>query len=196
VTRPALAYAEVEPADRAAWRAWLAQHHRQSTPVWVVLRKGDSKLTAEAATEEALCFGWIDSLPRKLDEARWKLLLSPRRRGSPWSAKNKATVARLEAAGLMAPAGHAAIAAAKADGSWTAYDAAERLEEPPDLRAALDAAPDAALRWARFAPSSRKGILWWLATARTATTRRKRVEQIVRLAGLGLRANFPESRGR
>jgi uncharacterized protein YdeI (YjbR/CyaY-like superfamily) len=70
----------VEPADRAGWRAWLSANHGQREPVWLVMRKGGgTDLDAAAAAEEALCFGWIDSLPRKLDEARWMLLVSPRR---------------------------------------------------------------------------------------------------------------------
>ena len=189
--------AEVYARDRAEWRRWLIANHASSRGIWLVYFKKGSGIASVGyaeAVEEALCFGWIDSLPRKLDATRWKLLLSPRRRSSPWSAKNKATVARLEAAGLLAASGLEAIAAAKADGSWTAYDAAEALDEPPDLQAALADAPDAAVRWAAFAPSSRKGILWWLATARARKTRARRVAEIVRLAAIGLRANFPESR--
>lgn len=76
----------LEPADRAALRAWLAVNHARAAPVWLVLWKGrDAPLTQDAAVEEALCFGWIDSLPRKLDDRRWMLLLSPRKPRSPWS---------------------------------------------------------------------------------------------------------------
>jgi uncharacterized protein YdeI (YjbR/CyaY-like superfamily) len=187
----------VEPADRAAWRAWLAAHHAQDGAVWLVLRKGEGAgLTQDAAIEEALCFGWIDSLPRKLDAERWMLLVSPRRPGSPWSRVNKARVERLAAAGRMAPPGVARIADAKADGSWTIYDTAEALAEPPELVAALAAAEGARAAWDGFAPSARKGILWWIASARTEATRARRIAETARLASLGLRANFPESRGR
>lgn len=187
----------LEPADRAAWRAWLAAHHARPAPVWLVLRKGrDAPLTQDAAVEEALCFGWIDSLPRKLDEQRWMLLVSPRKPRSPWSRVNKARVERLVAAALMAPPGLSKVAAAQADGSWDVYEAAESLEEPAGLTTALAAVPDAAAAWARFAPSARKGILWWIAAARTPETRAKRMAETARLAAMGLRANFPESRGR
>jgi uncharacterized protein YdeI (YjbR/CyaY-like superfamily) len=187
----------VETADRAGWRAWLSANHGQADAVWLVMRKGGgTDLDAAAAAEEALCFGWIDSLPRKLDEARWMLLVSPRRPGSPWSRVNKARVARLRAAGLMTGAGEARIAAAIADGSWDSYEVAERLEEPRDLAAALAARPGAAAAWAGFAPSARKGILWWIASAKAEATRAKRVAETARLASLGLRANFPESKGR
>jgi uncharacterized protein YdeI (YjbR/CyaY-like superfamily) len=187
----------LEPADRAAWRAWLAAQHGRRAPVWLVLGKGPgAPLTQEAAIEEALCFGWIDSLPRKLDDRRWMLLVSPRQPRSPWSRLNKARVARLRAAGLMAEAGEARIAAAVADGSWEVYEAAESLDEPAELRAALAAVPGAAEAWAGFAPSARKGILWWIATAKAPATRARRLAETARLAALGLRANFPESRGK
>jgi uncharacterized protein YdeI (YjbR/CyaY-like superfamily) len=195
--RPAESAERVEPGGRAAWRAWLAAHHRQAEPVWLVIAKGGATdLDAAAAAEEALCFGWIDSLPRKLDERRWMLLVSPRKPGSPWSRLNKSRIERLRAAGLMTPAGEARIAAAMADGSWEAYEAAESLEEPADLAAALAAIPGAEPAWRGFAPSARKGILWWVASARTPGTRARRVAETARLAALGLRANFPESKGR
>ncbi len=187
----------VEPADRAAWRDWLAAHHGRRAPVWLVLGKGSGAgLTLDEAVDEALCFGWIDSLPRKLDAARWMLLVSPRKRGSPWSRVNKARVARLIAAELMAPPGAARIAGARADGSWDVYEVAESLAEPGDLLAALAAVPGAADAWAGFAPSARKGILWWIAQAKAPATRARRVAETARLAAIGLRANFPESRGR
>jgi uncharacterized protein YdeI (YjbR/CyaY-like superfamily) len=187
----------LEPADRAAWRAWLSANHGRTAPVWLVLEKGrGAKLGQDDAIEEALCFGWIDSLPRKLDERRWMLLVSPRKPRSPWSRVNKARLERLRSAGLMAPPGQAKLAAAQADGPFDVYEAAETLEEPPDLWAALAAVPGAAATWAGFAPSSRKGILWWIAAAKAPPTRARRVAETARLAALGLRANFPESRGR
>ncbi len=195
--RPAEDVERIEPGSRAAWRAWLAANEARREPVWLVIAKGGAGgLDAASACEEALCFGWIDSLPRKLDAARWMLLVSPRRSGSPWSRVNKRRVEALRAAGLMTPAGEARIAAAMRDGSWGRYEVAESLEESAELRAALEALPGAATAWAGFAPSSRKGILWWIASARTEPTRAKRVAETARLASLGLRANFPESRGR
>lgn len=193
--RHADGFCDIEPEDRAAWRAWLEANHRQSESVWLVLRKGSTDLSADAAVEEALCFGWIDSLPRKLDATRWKLLMSPRKPKSPWSAVNKRRVADLIAAQKMTGAGLAKIEAAKADGSWEIYDVAESLQEPEALVAAFAAAPEARKSWDGFAPSARKGILRWIACAKTEPTRQKRISETVRLAARGLRANFPESRG-
>jgi uncharacterized protein YdeI (YjbR/CyaY-like superfamily) len=189
-------YAEIEPKSREAWRAWLKANHRQPDSVWLVLTKGANDLNAAAATEEALCFGWIDSLPRKVDATRWKLLMSPRKAKSPWSAVNKKLVEKLIASRRMTAAGFAKIEAAKADGSWEIYDVAESLQEPDSLITAFAAAPQARRTWDTFAPSSRKGILWWIASAKTEPTRAKRVAETVRLALLGLRANYPESRGK
>ena len=99
-------------------------------------------------------------------------------------------MARLEREGLLAPAGIAAIAVAKENGSWSALDAVERLEEPPDLAAVLDANAAARENWNGFSPSSRKGILWWVVSARRPETRAKRIEKTVRMAANGLRAQF------
>jgi uncharacterized protein YdeI (YjbR/CyaY-like superfamily) len=183
----------VEVPDRAAWRQWLAERHEQREAIWLVLHKQASKGRSpsyEEAVEEALCFGWIDSTVNRLDERRNVQLFAPRRPRSTWSASNKERVARLERAGLLAPAGLAAIEAAKENGSWSALDAVERLEEPPELTAALDAEATARENWNAFSPSSRKAILWWIVSAKRPETRAKRIEQTVRMAEKGLRAQF------
>jgi uncharacterized protein YdeI (YjbR/CyaY-like superfamily) len=183
----------VEVPDRASWRQWLAKRHKQREAVWLVFHKKSSSGTGpsyEEAVEEALCFGWIDSTVNRLDEHRNLQLFAPRKPRSTWSRSNKERVARLEREGLLAPAGVAAIELAKQNGSWTALDAVERLEEPAELAAALDAEPAARESWNGFSPSSRKAILWWVVSAKRPETRAKRVEQTVRMAAKGLRAQF------
>lgn len=140
--------------------------------------------------EEALCFGWIDSTINTIDDERAALLFTPRKKGSIWSAANKQRLERLLGSDLMTPAGQHVVERAKADGSWSAYDAAERLEEPPELGAALDAVPAARANWDRFAPSARKGILWWVMSAKRPDTRAKRVAELVAKAAEGKRAQF------
>lgn len=182
----------VHPDDRDAWRAWLHDHHRRDRGVWLVTwRKGSGRpvLGYDAAVEEALCFGWVDSRPRSLDANRTMLWFAPRRPGSGWSAPNKARVERMIAAGRMAEAGLAKVEAARADGSWTALDTVEALEIPPDLRAALDALPDAAARFDAFPRSAKRGILEWVTSARQPATRARRVAETARLAQRGERAN-------
>jgi uncharacterized protein YdeI (YjbR/CyaY-like superfamily) len=126
------AYPRISARDRAEWRAWLAEHHASAPGVWLILQKkgsGQASVNYEEAVEEALCFGWIDSLARSLDAARYQQVFTPRKRRSPWSASNKERVARLSAQGLMAPAGLAAVEAAQRDGAWTTFDSA--ASQPP-----------------------------------------------------------------
>src|SRR6476469_2355295 len=123
-------------ADRAAWRAWLAEHGTGSTGLWLVYDKGRGRrLSYDDIVEEALCFGWIDSLPRTLDDTRAMLYVAPRKPRSSWSRVNKERVERLIAAGAMTPAGLAVVEAAKAGGTWNALDRVEDGDEPRDLAA-------------------------------------------------------------
>lgn len=182
----------VEPTSRQHWRDWLAANHASAGSVWLVLPKKGSGLPGPSlaeAVDEALCFGWIDSLPRKLDDKRSLLLMSRRKPGSNWSAVNKAKIEALLAVGLIQPAGLAAIEAAKADGSWTALDAVEALEVPPDFAEALDAMPPARANWDAFPRSARRGILEWILNAKTAPTRRKRIAETAENAARNIRAN-------
>lgn len=181
------------------WRDWLSRRHAQAESVWVVTWKkgsGGPHVPTSAIVDEALCFGWIDSLPRKLDARRSMLLLSPRRDGSNWSRVNRDKVERLTAEARMAPPGLAKVEKAKNDGTWTALDAVEATEVPADLAAALAAEPQAELAFEGFARSARRGILEWLSTARTPATRARRVAEIVAYAAVGLRANFPADKAR
>lgn len=181
----------VEVADRAELRAWLARHHAQAGSIWLVTGKKGAPgyVSYQAIVEEALCFGWIDSLPRALDETRTMHLLSPRKPGSAWSKVNKAKADMLIAAGRMAAPGLAAIERAKSDGTWSKLDAVETLVVPDDLARALAAHPPAADRFDAFPRSSRRLILEWIAQARTPATRERRIEETARLAAENIRAN-------
>ncbi len=192
------AFERIEVESLAQWRAWLSTHHGQSQSIWVVTWKkasGGPHLPYGDIRDEALCWGWIDSRPAKLDADRTMLLVSPRRPGSGWSAVNKTRIEALSAAGRLAAPGAVAVERAKADGSWTLLDGAETLEPPADLVAAL-AAAQATERFGAFPPSSRRAILEWIALAKRPETRANRLTETARLAALGLRANFPEARGR
>jgi len=189
-------YEQVTVGSRVEWRRWLAQHHATSPGIWLVLYRKDSghpTVAYEDVVEEALCFGWIDSTARKLDEERRQQLLTPRRPRSRWSSINRERVARLTEAGLMRPAGIAAVETAKANGNWTALDAVERLEEPDDLRTALDAQPTARTTWDGFPPSAKRAILDWISTAKRPETRDRRIAEAVSEAEAGRRANQPRS---
>ena len=188
----------VEVRSRGEWRAWLEVNHQTSPGVWLVTFKRGSAhyFPYGERVEEALCFGWVDSLARGLDDTRSMQLFTPRNPKSNWSGANKERVARLTAAGLMAPAGQAMVDLARATGTWTALDDVEAGVEPPDLAAALDAAPGARRHWDAFPPSARRGLLGWLVTAKTSQTRARRIAEIVTRAAQNVRANQPHRRDR
>jgi len=186
-------YAQTQPLTRAAWREWLAANHASSPGVWFTYFKKESgkpRVSYDEAVEEALCFGWIDSVPRKLDAERSMLLFTPRKPRSGWSKVNKERLVRLKHARLLMPAGLAAIARAKENGAWESLDAAEAGEVPADLTEALAQNPAAQAHFEQFSPSSRKVILTWLSAAKRPETRAARLAKIVRLAALGQRANL------
>jgi uncharacterized protein YdeI (YjbR/CyaY-like superfamily) len=174
--------------DREEWRRWLAANHTVAPGVWLVTFKpstGKPRPTYDEVVEEALCFGWIDSVAGTVDDERTMLLITPRKRGSPWSKLNKARIEQLIANGLMTAAGLAKIEAAKADGSWTLYDAIEALEVPPDLSEALDRDPAARRGFDAFSPSNKKQVLWWVASAKRGATRADRIATLVANAAEG-----------
>ena len=177
-----------QPADRAAWRAWLAANHATATGVWAVTYRrtaGKPVVAYEDLIEEALCFGWIDSRPGKLDEERTMLRFTPRKRGSVWSRPNKERVQRLIADGSMTSAGMRAIEAARADGSWDALNDVDDLLVPPELAVALAAVPAALKGFEAMSPSAKKPILFWVTSAKREETRARRIEEIVRYVAVG-----------
>jgi uncharacterized protein YdeI (YjbR/CyaY-like superfamily) len=181
----------VGPFDRAGWRAWLGEHHGSSDGVYLVSwRRGSGRTSVpyEDAVEEALCVGWIDSSGRNIDDERSIQWFSPRRTKSAWARSNKQRVARLTEAGLMLPAGLAAIEVAKRTGMWTLLDDVEDLIEPNDLVAVLDGVPSARANWDAFPPSARRAMLAWVVRAGRPETRAKRVSAIAEKAARNERA--------
>lgn len=181
----------VHADDRATWRTWLEGHHATAGGCWLVTwraKTGYPRLTYEEAIEEATCFGWVDSTAGRFDDERGRLYFAPRKARSPWAATNKARVARLTAAGLMRPAGLAAVERAKASGYWEILDSSERLEVPDDLSAALAEHPPAPDNFAAFPPSARKQMLAWVALARRPETRASRIAKIAAAAAHNERA--------
>ena len=190
-------YEQLEIESAAELRAWLAANHGQREGVWVVRFKqhvAGKHVSWDEIVDEALCWGWIDSLARRLDDERTMQVLTPRREGSGWSALNKRRVERLTAEGRMMAPGMEAIERAKADGSWTVYDEVEALVIPEDLAAALAENGEARRYFEAFSSSAKKGILWWIKSAKRRDTREKRIAETARLAARNLRANHPEAR--
>ena len=185
-------YPEITVESRAQWRSWLAAHHASAPGVWLTRYKqgtGRGHLAYDDVVEEALCCGWVDSRPRSLDDARSQVLVTPRKPASRWSRLNKQRVERLAAAGLMMPAGVAAVEVAKRNGAWNALDDVEDLTEPADLRQALDARPVARRHWDAFPRSTRRAILEWITAAKRAQTQSRRAEETAALAERNIRAN-------
>ena len=177
-----------QPADRAAWRAWLAANHETSNGVWVVTYRraaGKPVVSYEALVEEALCFGWIDSTGGTLDDERGMLRFTPRRRGSVWAKSNKGRVERLIADGSMTPAGLRAIETARADGSWDALNDVDALLIPADLAAALAGDAAAARGFGAMSASVQKPILYWVISAKRPETRARRIAEILRYVAVG-----------
>lgn len=173
------------PRDRQEWRAWLAENHATSKAVWLVYYKKDSGQPFVAygeAVEEALCFGWIDSTVNKLDDGRFLQFYTPRKPKSGWSGLNKRRIESLMQQGLMMPPGLAKIEIAKKDGSWSVFDDIETLTIPADLQQALAANEAANVYFEAFSASAKKGILWWIKSAKRPDTRAKRIEETVHLA--------------
>ncbi len=173
---------QIHPLSRQEWRAWLAAHHDTSPGVWLVgftQASGKANLPYEDVVEELLCFGWIDSTTRKLDDQRTMLYVAPRKKGGTWAATNKARVERLAAAGLMHEAGLRVIAAAKADGSWTILDPVEALEVPSDLQDAFDRHPPAQRGYDALGNGRKKQVLWSVVSAKRPETRAARIARII-----------------
>ncbi|HZP95045.1 MAG TPA: YdeI/OmpD-associated family protein [Candidatus Limnocylindria bacterium] len=175
-------YPRVHPKTTAEWRSWLRDHHASAQGVWLVsYRRATGKpfVEYEDAVQEALCYGWIDSVVKPVDDLRTMSLYTPRKAGSGWSRTNKERIARLVKEGRLRPAGLAKIEAAKRDGTWTLLDSVEALEVPPDLKRAL-AAAGATRRFDALTPGAKKPHLASLVTAKRPETRAKRLAAIVR----------------
>ena len=183
-------YKRVEARDRKKWRAWLEKNHAHSPGVWLVFYKktsGKPTVRYDEAVEEALCFGWIDSLMKPVDDARYRQLFTPRKPKSRWSKPNKERVARMIAAGLMTDTGMEKIRAAKKDGTWTHMDAPDSLAVPPDLRKALNANKAARESFGRMPSGKKRQLLGWIHDAKRPETRQRRIAQVVEVAA-GTRA--------
>ena len=166
-----------------AWEAWLTKHGGSSPGIYIRIAKKDSgmrSVTYAEALEIALCHGWIDAIKRSYDEASFLQKFLPRTPKSIWSQVNKKKVQELIKAGLMQPAGLAAVERAKANGQWEkAYAPASSITVPPDLKEALKKNKKAAAFFKTLKGSNRYAILHRLHTAKKEETRAKRLAQFI-----------------
>jgi uncharacterized protein YdeI (YjbR/CyaY-like superfamily) len=175
--------------SRAAWAAWLSEHHGDDAGVWLRLARkgaGPVSLTHADALEAAIAHGWIDGTRKRLDERHYLQRFTPRRARSKWSRINRATAKALIERGEMTPPGMAQVERARADGRWDAAYAGQRtMEVPDDLRAELDRNPAAAELFAKLDSRNRYAVLYRIDDAKKPETRARRVATFVAMLNEG-----------
>lgn len=178
------------PTSQHDWRQWLTENHSVKQSVWLIYHKKKTNrpsLSWSEAVDEALCFGWIDSTKRPIDEDTFMQFFSKRKPKSVWSKINKDKVQQLIDLGQMMPAGYACIETAKQNGSWTFLDLAEELKIPKDLEKAFKTRRGSKQFFLSLSKSVRKAILQWLMLAKRPETRQKRINEIAELAAQKLK---------
>ena len=180
----------LEVENQAAWRAWLAAHHEQETEIWLVYYKKGTGIPCVAypdSVDEALCFGWVDSLIKRLDEKRYARKFTPRKDSSKWSPSNIQRVERLIAEGRMTEHGLRKVEAARQSGSWDNPVQGPELafEMTPEFAAALKENKRAAEFFNSLAPTHQKQYLGWIEAAKRQETKEKRIKESIRLLAAG-----------
>jgi uncharacterized protein YdeI (YjbR/CyaY-like superfamily) len=173
------------PKTKQHWRKWLVKNHIQKDAVWLIMYKRSANkptINWSDAVDEALCFGWIDSIKKRLDEESSIQFFSKRKPKSTWSKINKQKISNLTNKGLMANAGLDCIQIAKQNGSWTILDDVEELIIPKDLEKAFKHFQGSKKYFLSLSKSVRKSMLQWLVLAKQPETRQKRIKEISELA--------------
>jgi len=176
----------LEVKNRNDWRAWLATHHDQETEIWLVYFKkqsGQRSIEYSESLDEALCYGWIDSIIKKLDEIKYVRKFTPRKDDSKWSLVNVKRAEKLIQDGLMTEYGLRKINAAKASGSWQNPGQKPELnfEMPEEFALALRQNPSAKQVFEDLAPTHQKRYIIWISTAKRPETRAKRIMESIKL---------------
>jgi uncharacterized protein YdeI (YjbR/CyaY-like superfamily) len=169
------------PKSRSEWRQWLEKNHQSEKSVWLVYYRANTKvdsLSWSDAVDEALCFGWIDSTKKTIDEEKYMQYFSNRKPKSSWSKINKDKVAKLIENNLMTKAGFESIDIAKQNGSWSFLDDVEALVIPKDLQEELGNHKGSRQFFDSLSKSNKKILLHWVISAKRVETRQKRVLEI------------------
>ena len=172
--------------DRKAWRKWLEKNHAASSGIWLIYFKktsGKKRLDYNDAVEEALCFGWIDSTTRPIDEEKYMQRFTPRKSKSGWSAINKQRIEKMISQDLMIAAGIEKIEMAKKDGSWESLDKiyapVDLLHIPEDLAKLFSKNKKAKINFENFPPFTKRQFLYWINSAKREETRKARIKQAI-----------------
>jgi len=170
--------------DGAAWRAWLEANHAKEREVWLVYFKaasGQTGIDYETSVEEALCFGWVDSIIQKIDEDRYARKFNPRRVNSYWSASNKKRMQKLIGAGRMTPVG---LAKYDPDAPESASENGQKIKRaelpiPAEVMQQLEAHPQAWQAFQSLPPSHQRQYMSWVLSAKKGETQQKRLAEVI-----------------
>jgi uncharacterized protein YdeI (YjbR/CyaY-like superfamily) len=176
-------------ADREQWRKWLSKNHATEAGIWLVFYKKKSSkptISYEVAIEEALCFGWVDNIIKKIDAARYARKFTPRSDKSKWSPLNKKRAGKMIKKGRMTEAGLAKINTAKEIGLWDKDDRPRiSLDIPPEFAKALARNKKAKESFDKLAPTYRKHYMGWISIAKRPETKKRRIKESIALLEKG-----------
>jgi len=176
---------ELYVTNRDDWRVWLKANHAKKKEIWLIYYKkhtGKPRIPYEDAVEEALCFGWIDSIIKKIDDETYSQKFTPRKETSGWSELNKNRVEKMIKQGRMTEAGMAKIRAAKKNGQWDKTAASKQMwAMPGELQNALNTNKKAKSFFDSLAPSYQRQYIGWIASAKRDETREKRLKEAIHL---------------
>ena len=178
------------PHDKKDWRKWLEKNHAKKEAVWLIFYKKKTpkyNLSWSESVDEALCFGWIDSVKKTIDSEKYKQYFSKRKAKSNWSKINKDKVTTLIEQGLMKEEGYKSIEIAKENGSWTILDEVEALVIPDDLKEGFTNFEGSMEFFDSLSKSVKKILLHWVVSAKRKETRQKRVLEIAQNASQNLK---------
>jgi uncharacterized protein YdeI (YjbR/CyaY-like superfamily) len=178
------------PKSQTEWRKWLEKNHQSKQSVWLIYYTKKStipSLSWSEAVDEALCFGWIDSTRKTIDDFSFIQFFSKRKPKSNWSKINKEKVKQLIDSKKMTKAGYESIETAKQNGYWTILDEVEDLIIPNDLEIAFEKHKGSKDYFLGLSKSARKIILSWIVLAKLQETRQKRIDEVVESAGQNLK---------
>jgi uncharacterized protein YdeI (YjbR/CyaY-like superfamily) len=167
------------------WRVWLAKHHDSEIEIWLIFDKdkgSDQTLNYEQAVCQALCYGWIDSIIRKIDDFQYAQKFTPRKDHSKWSEVNKARAKKLIKSKLMTKFGLAKVEAAKLNGNWdNPVKPKTDFKIPDEFQAALEKDNKAHDTYKNLAPSYQRQYIGWIAIAKKHETMMRRIKESIQL---------------
>jgi uncharacterized protein YdeI (YjbR/CyaY-like superfamily) len=176
-------------ADRGQWRDWLSKNHAAEAGIWLIFYKKETSkpsIEYEAAVEEALCFGWIDSIIKKIDAEKYARKFTPRSDKSRWSALNKKRVTKMIKEGRMTKVGLAKIETAKKTGLWDRDNRSQiSFDVPPEFTKALARNKKAKESFDKLATTYRKRYIAWISVAKRPETKKRRIEESIALLEKG-----------